>query len=93
MKSPLLVNGKNLDLSLNEGQRACIELLEETLDVAQEGKVFALGIVVCMDGGYATVMAGRNAGDLNLGCDSLKRKIIDAIESGQSAAPSKILRL
>lgn len=67
---------------LGESEQACVELLQETLDLALEGKIASVGIVVCMDGGYASVMAGSKAADLNLGVDSLKRKIIDAVEQG-----------
>ena len=84
---PAMTNG-----SLNQYQRACVDLLQETLELALEGKVTSIGIIACLDGGYATVMAGKQAGDLNLGCDSLKGKIISAVEEGNVAKPSRILQ-
>jgi hypothetical protein len=66
---------------LNEAQQACVDLLTEALNEARSGAISSVGIIVCMKSGYATVMAGSAAADLNLGCDSLKRKIIDAVEN------------
>lgn len=68
---------------LSEMQVACIDLLKEALAEALEGKVFGVGIALCMDGGWATVMAGTRPGDLNLACDDLKRKILNAVTEGE----------
>ncbi len=65
---------------LTEGQEACVELLEEALEQARQGRIYSVGVVVCMETGYATVMAGPHAADLNMGCDSLKKRILDAVE-------------
>ena len=82
-----------LGQNLGESERACIELLEETLELAAEGKIMSVAIVACMPDGIATVMAGKHAGDLNLGCDDLKRKIYRAIfEDGNVAPRSRIVR-
>lgn len=78
--------------SLTEAQLACVDLLSEALEQAQGGKIDAVGIIVCLKGGYATVMAGTQAADLNLGCDSLKRKIMDALETGNARMPSSLIR-
>jgi hypothetical protein len=67
---------------LSESQQACVDLLRESLEQAESGNIHTIGIIVCMKTGYATVMAGTQAGDLNLGCDSLKNKILAAIEGG-----------
>lgn len=72
---------------LNESQLACVDLLREALKEAEDGNIFAIGLVVCMEGGFATVMAGTKAGDLNLGCDDLKRKILDAVTGGNVGRP------
>jgi hypothetical protein len=69
-------------------QKGVVEVLEETLETAKAGQIEAIGIVVCMKDGYASAIAGKRAADLNLGCDSLKRKILDAVEN----AGSKILK-
>lgn len=72
----------NLMRPLNEAQQACISLLREALEQAEGGHITSIGIVVCLPSGYATVMAGSQAADLNLGCDSLKAKILNAVEGG-----------
>ncbi len=66
---------------LTEDQKAVVEVAKETLAQALEGSITSIGVVACMGTGYATVMAGRQAADLSLGCDSLKRKILDAVEA------------
>jgi hypothetical protein len=71
-----------LHLPLDEAQIACADLLKEALAEALEGRVTSIGIIACMKDGYAAVMAGHQASALNLGCDELKRRILDAISSG-----------
>jgi len=66
---------------LTTEQQAVIEVLEETLETARTGAIDAIGVVVCMKDGYASALAGKRASDLNLGCDILKRKILDAVEN------------
>ena len=80
--------------TLSEAQIAAADLLKEALAEALEGKVSGLGIVLLMEGGWATVMCGSRPGDLNLGCDDLKAKILRAVtEDGQSKPkPTNILR-
>lgn len=70
-----------LHTPLNESQKAVVDLLKEALAQALEGQISSVGVIACMKTGYATVMAGTQAADLNMGCDSLKRKILDAVES------------
>ena len=72
-----------LNLQNSEDQRdqvAIVDLLKEALAQALEGKITSVGVIACMKGGYAHVIAGRQAADLNLGCDSLKRKILEMTE-------------
>lgn len=76
---------------LTEGQQAVVDLLEQSLEQAQQGLINTIGIIVCMKGGFATVMAGTQAADLNLGCDSLKKKILDAVESNDTPRRSSII--
>ncbi len=91
-----LLNGSGIigaGPKLSDNQIACIDLIKEALAEALEGKVFGVGIALCMDGGWATVMAGSRPGDLNLACDDMKRKILDAVTERKPAAkPSNILR-
>lgn len=71
---------------LDESQQACVELLTDALEEATKGRISSVAIVVCMDQGIATVMAGKNGGALNIGCDDLKRKIHAAMfEDGNMA--------
>jgi hypothetical protein len=48
-----------------------------------------------MDGGWASVMAGNRPGDLNLGLDDLKGKILGAVtnQAALNQKRSNILRL
>ena len=82
--------------NLSDSQIACIDLLKEALAEALEGRVSGVGIVLCLDGGWASVMAGTRPGDLNLGCDDLKAKILHAVtdrSAKPAVAPSNILRV
>ena len=78
IKAPSIVG---LKPNLTEDQQAVVEICKETLAQALEGSISSIGIVACMKTGYATVMAGRQAADLNLGADSLKSKILNAVEN------------
>ena len=80
---------------LNEDQQACVDLLTEALEEAKAGKVFAMAMIVCMEGGFANVMAGRRAGDLYMGCGDLQNKILAAVTNPRAiaAAKSSILRI
>lgn len=62
-------------IGLDEMQQSCVDLLSDALEQALSGRISSVAIVVCMDDGIATVMAGRNGGALNIGCDDLKHKI------------------
>ena len=75
-KSILLPNS----VKLTEVQEDCVEKLEEALDEARRGNVTAVAIVLSMRKGYAAVIGGTEAAELNLGLDSLKRKILDGVE-------------
>jgi len=62
-------------------QVAIVDMIKETLAQALEGKITSVAIIACMRGGYAHVMAGRQAADLNLGCDSVKAEILRRTEN------------
>lgn len=73
-------NGAILRASgLSEDQEACVSLLSDALEEATKGRISSVAIVVCMDDGIATVMAGKNGGALNMGLDDLKHKIHGAV--------------
>ena len=78
MSGPKIISGK----ALTEDQMEIVDLLKETLAQALEGNFFTIGIVVCMKDGFASVMSGRQAADLNLACDDLKYKIHAAVTDG-----------
>lgn len=85
--TPLIGLGKP---ALDEYQQGCIDLLSDALEQAMAGRITSLAMVVCMDDGIATVMAGKNGGALNIGCDDLKMKIHAAMfEDGNTGAKSK----
>ena len=67
---------------LTEDQVQIVDILKETLAQALEGKINTIGIIACFDNGFASVMGGTMAGALNMGCDDLKRKILDAVTKG-----------
>lgn len=64
---------------MTDNQKACIDLLKDALAEAEEGRISACALVLCMTGGWATALAGNRPGDLNLGLDDLKGKILDAV--------------
>ena len=87
-------NGKPiLKPILGKAQQDCVDVLTDALEEAIKGRISSLGIIVCMDDGIATVMAGQNAGSLNLGCDKLKREIFGAIFEDRNAGRSRIMRV
>ena len=71
--SPLIMpSGKP---ALSTEQQDCVDCLSDALEEAMKGRISSIALVVCMDDGIATVMAGKNGGALNIGCDDLKHKI------------------
>lgn len=66
--------------ALDADQQQVVALLQETLDQALAGSITSVGLIVCMKNGYATMLAGRQAADINLGCDSLKKRVLDTVE-------------
>ena len=68
--------------ALSSDQIQIVDILKEVLSQALEGGISTIGIIVCLDDGFATVMGGTAAGALNLGCDDMKRKILEAVTAG-----------
>jgi len=75
--------------TLDEYQQGCVDLLTDALEEAVKGRITSLAMVVCMDDGIATVMAGKNGGALNVGCDDLKMKIHSAMFNDGNLARSR----
>jgi hypothetical protein len=67
---------------LGEEEAACRDVLREAIELAEEGKVKSVAVIVCFEDGIATVMAGKKAGDLFLGAACLQNKIREAVERG-----------
>jgi hypothetical protein len=89
MKGLSVSKSRIIGAPVSEDQSAIIDLLKETLAQALEGNIKTVGVVACLEGGFATVMAGRQAADLNLGCDELKRKILLAVTEGTEERQSR----
>ena len=65
---------------LTQDQLAVVEIVKETLAQALDGNISSIGIIACMKGGYATVISGKQAADLYMGCASLQNKILSRVE-------------
>lgn len=91
-KPTLITQGPQV---LEPMQQACVDLLSDALEEAMNGRITSVALVVCMDEGIATVMAGVNGGALNIGCDDLKQKIHAEMFTDGNVAKKKssILRM
>lgn len=90
-KPTLITQGPPL---LEPMQQACVDVLTDALEEAIKGRISSVALVVCMDDGIGTTMAGTKGLALNIGCDKLKNEIREAIfEDGNVARrKSSILR-
>ena len=77
MTKPIILPSSGL---LSEAQQDCIDKLKEALRSAEKGEIYSLAMVLCMHDGYATTLAGTKAAELNMGCDSIKRQILERSE-------------
>jgi hypothetical protein len=68
--------------TLNEDQEAVVELLKQALEQAKEGNIDAVGVICCMKDGFASVMAGRRAGDLYMAAGEMQDRILKEVTSG-----------
>jgi hypothetical protein len=75
-KPTLITQGPQV---LEPMQQACVDVLTDALEEAIKGRISSVALVVCMDDGIGTTMAGMNGLALNIGCDDLKKKIHEAI--------------
>ena len=64
---------------LSEMQIEIVEMIKELLALCLEGKITTVGIVGCRDSGFFSAMRGRQAADLNLACDELKKRILEEV--------------
>lgn len=64
---------------LSQDQIAIVDMIKELLALCLEGQITTIGIVGCREEGFFTAMRGRQAADLNLACDELKKRILDEV--------------
>lgn len=64
---------------LSKEQIEVIDMIKELLAIALEGQITTIGIVGCRGEGFFSAMRGRQAADLNLACDELKKRILDEV--------------
>ena len=93
MSGPKLITPQ---ASLSEDQIDIVDMVKELLALCLEGKITTIGIVGCREDGFFSAMKGRQAADLNLACDELKKRILDEVLTGtaerQSRRSSSIIR-
>lgn len=62
-------------------QQNCVEVLQEVLSMAMEGKVNSIGVVVCTVNGFGSLYGGNNAAEINLGLDDLKQRLLAEVKT------------
>lgn len=85
MSKIILPDSLSPALGLSPSQQDCVGKLREALDEAEAGRVWSLGLVLCMKDGFAKVIGGSNAAELNLGLDALKQDILKAVYDDRDA--------
>lgn len=80
-------NAASIITPRTEAQQACVDLLQETLTEALAGRINSVAIIAVMKTGYATVLAGTDAADINLGADLLKRRVLETLETDRRSTP------
>lgn len=90
-KPTLITRGPQV---LEPMQQACVDVLTDALEEAMKGRISSVALIVCMDDGIGTTMAGTNGLALNIGCDKVKREILEAIflDGNVAKKKSSILR-
>ncbi len=91
MSGPKLITPSKL----SEDQIEIIDMIKELLALCLKGEITTIGIVGCREDGFFTAMHGRQAADLNLAADELKKRILDEVLSGtaeRNTRRSSILR-
>lgn len=91
MNGPKLITPNKL----SDDQVEIVDMIKELLALCLEGKITTIGIVGCREDGFFTAMRGRQAADLNLACDELKKRILEEVldtTAERSTRRSSILR-
>lgn len=79
---------------LSPDQIEIVDMIKELLALCLEGQITTIGIVGCREAGFFSAMRGRQAADLNLACDELKKRILDEVldTTAERNTRSSILR-
>ncbi|MGB4782949.1 hypothetical protein [Candidatus Methylomirabilis sp.] len=75
MSGPKLITPNKM----SEDQIDIVDMVKELLALCLEGKITTVGIVGCRENGFFSAMRGRQAADLNLACDELKKRILEEV--------------
>ncbi len=86
MSGPKLITPNS---PLSEEQIEIVDMIKELLALCLEGKITTVGIVGCREDGFFSAMRGRQAADLNLACDELKKRILDEVLTGTAERQSR----
>ncbi len=76
---------------LNPRQQDCVNVIEEVLELAKEGKVDSVAIAACVDGGWANCFGGGRPGDLYMCLGDLQAQIRESVKTAKPL--SKIMRV
>lgn len=80
MTAPIILSPSAKPI-LSDVQQDCVDKLREALQEAEAGKVWAVGILVCLETGFAHAIGGTDAGTLNLAADDLKAEILRRVRT------------
>jgi hypothetical protein len=72
------------EAGLTPAQRECVKLLEDALDSAKKGDVWACILVACGPTDFGSAMAGSDAPRLMLGLEVAKTSILDRVTGKRS---------
>lgn len=82
MKKPIiLLPGAAPSPPLTDVSREIIAKLKEHIELAEENGMTSIAILAVGPQGYAVSTVGHDADRLNTAADSLKRRVLDVIES------------
>lgn len=73
--------------ALTPEQKACVDLIRQALTEATAGRVDGVAVVLLQPTGIAPALAGTRPGDLMLGLEACKARILQA-----TFPPSSIIR-
>lgn len=80
-------NGGLQQAPIDPAAQACVQLLESVLQSARNGEIHSVCVVACGKGGFGASFAGPDASNLNMGLDSAKKAILEAVTAPQKRSP------